>query len=135
MKYVVDPADCRFSLMVDRTLQVHKIQYVICYGYISLDFVSFHSKIILVICLGYMLRLYAEIGASGGFILLWGAIPIYTGLWMQYGSKWKLYGAAIRITLKAIGSWGMLHGGCWRLYGSFKGAMEDVMVQDEAVRD
>ena len=26
MKYVVDPADCRFSLMVDRTLQVHKIQ-------------------------------------------------------------------------------------------------------------
>ena len=51
MKYVVDPADCRLSLMVDRTLQVHKIQYVICYGYISLDFVSFHSKIILVICL------------------------------------------------------------------------------------
>ena len=30
--------------------------------------------------------------------------------------------------------WCMLHGGCWRLYGSFKGAMEDVKGQDEAVK-
>ena len=36
--------------------------------------------------------------------------------------------------LYALGCWCMMHGGCWRLCGSFIGAMGAVKGQDEAVR-
>ena len=36
--------------------------------------------------------------------------------------------------LYALGCWCMMHGGCWRLCGSFIGAMGAVKGQDETVR-
>ena len=60
-------------------------------------------------------------GASGGYFI-WGS-GCYVGA--NGGFMGQLY---------ALGCWCMIHGGCWRLCGSFIGAMGAVKGQDEAVR-
>ena len=60
-------------------------------------------------------------GASGGYFI-WGS-----GCCM--GANGGFIGQ-----LYALGCWCTMHGGCWRLCGSFIGAMGAVKGQDEAVR-
>ena len=63
-------------------------------------------------------------------MLLWEAIPIWAcgccmgALWGSYTHYTLSYRELVHVA-----------GGCWRLYGSLKGAnLEDVKGQDEAVR-
>ena len=65
-------------------------------------------------------------------MLLWEAIPIWaSGCCM--GASGALWGSYMHYAI-SYRELVYVAGGCWRLYGSFKGAMEDVKGQNEAGR-
>ena len=72
------------------------------------------SELVAALCFYGKLYLYGLVDA------VWELVEALLGSYTHYAISYR---ELVHVT-----------GGCWRLYGSFKGAMEDVKGQDEAVR-